>query len=84
MRERCAVVLEKAKKNELNHFDVDMSKFVDTTRFVVSIIKVRLILSTSVDNSDKTRETLQKTSRVSLLTADGSTSMSADATALQR
>jgi hypothetical protein len=41
VRERSAIILEKAKANELNHFDVDMSKFDDTTRFVVSIIKVR-------------------------------------------
>lgn len=40
VRERCSLVLEKAKRNELNHFDVDMSKFEDTTKFVVSIIKV--------------------------------------------
>ena len=33
-------MLEKAKRNQLNHFDVDMSKFEDTTKFVVSIIKV--------------------------------------------
>lgn len=31
---------EKAKRNQLNHFEVDMTKFKDTTKFVVSIIKV--------------------------------------------
>ena len=41
VRERCNVVLQQAKRNKLNHFDVDMTKFEDTTRFVVSIIKVR-------------------------------------------
>ena len=40
MRERCKVVLHKAKKDELVHFDVDMSKFPDTTSFVVGLIKV--------------------------------------------
>jgi hypothetical protein len=40
VRERCSVVLEKARRNKLNHFEVDMSKFADTTSFVVSIIKV--------------------------------------------
>jgi hypothetical protein len=40
VRERCLPVLDKAKANQLNHFDVDMSKFEDTTKFVVSIIKV--------------------------------------------
>lgn len=43
VRERSAIILEKAQANELNHFDVDMDKFEDTTKFVVSIIKVRLI-----------------------------------------
>lgn len=40
VRERCSIVLDKAKKNQLNHFEVDMTKFRDTTKFVVSIIKV--------------------------------------------
>jgi Protein of unknown function (DUF1688) len=40
VRERCSLILEKAKKDELNHFNVDMSKFEDTVKFVVSIIKV--------------------------------------------
>ena len=40
VRERCKLVLEKAKRDELLHFNVDMSKFKDTTSFVVSIIKV--------------------------------------------
>jgi hypothetical protein len=41
VRERSKLVLEKAKKNQLKHFTVDMSKFHDTSSFVVSIIKVR-------------------------------------------
>jgi hypothetical protein len=41
VRERCSIILEKAKKNELNHFDVNMSLFKEAaTKFVVSIIKV--------------------------------------------
>lgn len=40
VRERCSLILEKAKKDELNHFTVDMDKFDDTVKFVVSIIKV--------------------------------------------
>lgn len=40
VRERCAVVLEKAKRDELAHFDVDMEAFETTTKFVVGIIKV--------------------------------------------
>lgn len=40
VRERSKIVLEKAKTNELQHFNVDLSKFADTASFVVSIIKV--------------------------------------------
>jgi hypothetical protein len=40
VRERCHLVLEKAKKNQLRHFNVDMTKFQDTANYVVSIIKV--------------------------------------------
>lgn len=41
VRERCKFVLEKAKQDELKHFKVDMSKFPDVAKYVVSIIKVR-------------------------------------------
>jgi len=40
VRERSSMVLDKAKADKLNHFDVDMSKFQDTAGYVVSIIKV--------------------------------------------
>ena len=40
VRERSQLVYEKAKRNRLNHFDVDLSKFADTAAYVVSIIKV--------------------------------------------
>lgn len=40
VRERSSIVLEKAKRNQLNHFDVDISKFKATASYVVSIIKV--------------------------------------------
>ncbi|KAK5164640.1 uncharacterized protein LTR77_009846 [Saxophila tyrrhenica] len=39
VRERSKLVLEKARRNQLRHFHVDMSKFNDTAKFVVSIIK---------------------------------------------
>ncbi|TKA79866.1 hypothetical protein B0A49_01574 [Cryomyces minteri] len=39
VRERSRFVLEKAKKNQLKHFHVDLSKFQDTASYVVSIIK---------------------------------------------
>lgn len=40
VRERCSLVLNKAKRNRLNHFDVDMGKFMATASYIVSIIKV--------------------------------------------
>jgi hypothetical protein len=40
VRERSRLVLEEAKVNALNHFDVDLSKFKDTADYVVAIIKV--------------------------------------------
>jgi hypothetical protein len=41
VRERSRLVFDKAKKNQLKHFTVDMSKFQDTAGYMVSIIKVR-------------------------------------------
>lgn len=40
VRDRSKLVLRKALANRLNHFDVDLTKFEDTAKFVVSIIKV--------------------------------------------
>ena len=40
VRERSRLVLDKAKRNQLRHFTVDMSKFADTANYVVAIIKV--------------------------------------------
>ncbi|KAI0017130.1 DUF1688-domain-containing protein [Xylariomycetidae sp. FL0641] len=39
VRERCRIVTDKALKNQLNHFDVDISKFPDVVTFVCGIIK---------------------------------------------
>jgi hypothetical protein len=39
VRERSGIVFEKAKRNQLAHFQVDMSKFPETAGYVVSIIK---------------------------------------------
>ncbi|MBE7182128.1 MAG: DUF1688 family protein, partial [Terriglobus roseus] len=39
VRERSRIVFEQAKRNQLKHFVVDMSKFSDTAAYVVSIIK---------------------------------------------
>lgn len=41
VRERSTIILNKAKANTLQHFDVDMTKFEATASYVVSIIKVR-------------------------------------------
>lgn len=40
MRERSKIVTDKALRNELLHFDVDMTKFADVVTFVGRIIKV--------------------------------------------
>ena len=42
VRERSRLVLRRAKKNQLTHFDVDLSKFKETAGYVCSIIKVRI------------------------------------------
>lgn len=42
VRERSKYVLELAKRNKSKHFDIDMTKFGDTARYVVSIINVSL------------------------------------------
>ncbi|OXV05401.1 hypothetical protein Egran_06830 [Elaphomyces granulatus] len=39
VRERCTLVLQKAKRNRLNHFDVDMGRFDVVAKYIVSIIK---------------------------------------------
>lgn len=39
VRERCSIVTDKALRNELRHFDVDMRKFSDVVMFVANIIK---------------------------------------------
>lgn len=44
VRDRSNFVLAKAKKNELKHFDVDMSKFSATASYIVSIIKVSCVV----------------------------------------
>ncbi|KAL8959906.1 MAG: hypothetical protein Q9193_003304 [Seirophora villosa] len=39
VRERSRLVYDKAKRNQLAHFDVDLTKFGETAAYVVSIIK---------------------------------------------
>lgn len=44
VRQRSRYIIVKAKRNQLAHFDVDLSKWKDTASYVVSIIKVRPFL----------------------------------------
>lgn len=39
VRERSRIVFEKAKTNQLAHFDVDLNQFKVTAEYTVSIIK---------------------------------------------
>lgn len=41
VRERSKIVTDKALRNELNHFDVDLDRFPDVVSFVSGLIKVR-------------------------------------------
>lgn len=43
VRERCTIVTNKAFRNSLSHFDVDVTKFPDVVSFVCNIIKVRVL-----------------------------------------
>jgi hypothetical protein len=45
VRERSKIVTDKALRNDLKHFDVDLSKFADVVTFVSQIIKVKHLLS---------------------------------------
>jgi len=40
VRERSRYIFDKARRNQLAHFDVDMAKFKETATYTVSIIKV--------------------------------------------
>ena len=40
VRERSAIVMQKASSNSLAHFDVNMDMFQHTAQYVVSMIKV--------------------------------------------
>ncbi len=40
VRARCQLVYQRAKRNQLAHFDVDGTKFRETANYLVSIIKV--------------------------------------------
>jgi len=80
VRERSKKIYDLARKNQLKHFDVDMSKFGETAHYVVSIIKV------SFGKTDKRRyradlaprETMRQTLLPFQLTAAGNISKSVD------
>jgi len=79
VRQRSKLVFEKAKKNQLKHFTIDMTKFPDTAAYVVSIIKVLRKRNRKEQARLTIRSgTLRQTSPQSLHTVDGSTSMSAE------
>lgn len=76
VRARCQLVYQRAKRNQLAHFDVDGSKFGETANYLVSIIKVGQKAPTisSFANRLLYRETTLQTTPKYLLTADGNTS----------
>ncbi len=43
VRERTSYIFDKARRNQLAHFDVDMTKFRETATYTVSIIKASLV-----------------------------------------
>ena len=69
--------MEKAKKNQLSHFDIDMDKFSETASYVEMIIKVRMALSEQAIISTLTelhRETSQMITLLYPRMVGGSTS----------
>ena len=76
MRARCQLVYQRAKRNQLAHFDVDGSKFGETANYLVSIIKVGRNTETLLFLTDRrcSRETTPQTIPKSLLMADGNIS----------
>lgn len=75
VRERTKHVLERAKKDQLTNFNVDMSKFQDVVEYVVSIIKVYYQISHSCSCTDFYfyRETFHQNIQRFLLMVDGNT-----------
>ena len=48
VRERSKLVMEKAKANQLSHFDVNFDMFQNTADYVISIIKVRSVTLSAI------------------------------------
>ncbi len=81
MRARCQLVYQRAKRNQLAHFDVDGSKFGETANYLVSIIKVGQTPSIQVPGFTDTlhnRETTPQIIPKYLLMADGNISKRVD------
>lgn len=80
VRARCQLVYQRAKRNQLAHFDVDGSKFGETANYLVSIIKVGSMSPAIPFLTDTPyyRETTPQTIPKYLLMADGSTSTQVD------
>lgn len=80
IRARCRLVYQRAKRNQLAHFDVDGSKFGETANYLVSIIKVASLSPTIPVLTDTLyyRETTPQTIPKYLPMADGNTSTQVD------
>ena len=74
VRERTKFIKDKAERNKLNHFDVDMSKWGETAQYVVSIIKVQSLRLRCVEMANYyRRETSHRTTIPYHLMDDGNT-----------
>ena len=81
MRARCQLIYQRAKKNQLAHFDVDSTKFGETAKYLVSMIKVAQNpppTLPSFTNRRLNRETTPQTIPKYLLMAGGNTSKRVD------
>ena len=80
VRARSQLVYQRAKRNQLAHFDVDGSKFGETANYLVSIIKVGHKSPTlrSLTDGLYYRETTPQIIPKYLPTADGNTLKPAD------
>lgn len=80
VRARCQLVYQRAKRNQLAHFDVDGSKFGETANYLVSIIKVGPKFPSLPSLTDRLhcRETMPQTTPKYLPMVDGNISKRVD------
>ncbi len=77
VRERSQLVFQKARKNELVHFNVDLEKFAETATYVVSIIKVSRFVAMRYGLTDsRYREIMRRIMHQYLRMDDGNISTS--------